>query len=430
MSKLFDLFGFSGMLSLAFWVLCWACLIMAFRTAKVRYCLLALAAVVVGQIFAGVNSTKISAYRTAPSEEAQEEVAASMLPSQARLQSEHLFIEESVEDVASMQRAQKQPDEGLAAYRAAGTQAREQGDQPSEWVQTVEEEETAFTRYLPSVDVLLANRWDSLNLGVGKFSFWAAFLSIILLYIWNFNRLRMQSVPLPLAGSLMDLIRKPKTFARLPEASTEQDLSAYLDFLIQRGETFLCFGSPAVGDSYARWQFGPIQIDRLPVKQLPLPSSREDKEFLFDALWFNRLAVCVAVAPDAHDLLDFFTGILRGRIRLHASARRCVVVILPAEASQWPGMDEFFKWAPAANFRIVFYGKSITALPANRQLHEILFTPLLSPLLREKCAVLQKRISPWAQPLCAACSNLWRKLFTGLAVLGEKLGLPPPRRPR
>lgn len=396
MNRFFDLFGFSGTLSVLFCVCVWLLLFVGLRTGKLRFTLLAVLCAVVSLTAATVNSVKISGYRTAPSEEAEEEVSASRLPAQARLRSEQLFVEESLEDVAMLQRAQKVAEDKLATYRPDAPVERNVSD--GEAMKVSVETEFQTVRYLPAVEVTLANRWDALNLAVVRLGLWLSIFSVPGILVWNFRGTRMQPLPLPLAGTFLDFGSRRRSGVRFFDLSNGRvDLSAFLEYLIQRGETFVCFAELPGAEKCFRLQIGPLALWPFPVETMEIPVSIREKEFVFDAAWFHRSATVITQPGAFRELLAFFTPLLRGRLRLHAVSRKTVLIVLPSAAAENEEVREFLRWSNDANFRFVFYGHHAPALSPGISCDAIQTVNLLSPVLKCQWNTILNKLRNLAQ---------------------------------
>ena len=333
-ARLYSYFGLVGLASICAWASALALLALqavlgAFAPGRQRprVYLVVLALAVAGFILAQVNSNRVSAV---PLDNGDRPV-----------------IAQPVEELQS--------EAAVPAYRQMGKQRR--AGAPAAPVSTAEKKPVRTFR---EAQLLEANQLDRWNLLVTRGTLLLALLALLADYLTRFNRTTGYSYPLPIAGPWLDRLA-PKPGALL--VAGPLDLTAYLETVVRRGETFLYFTTTDPWSTPALPRLG--RFCRLAKLVYGQPA---DAEFYFNAVWFQRYCVVIQ-AGDAPAVLRQLLPFLEWRVFTKAATRRTVHLVwdlpAPPPAELW---ESLLALGRETNFKLVL--KSTTA---NRELFEEIY---------------------------------------------------------
>jgi len=342
--SLFNYFGFVGVLSVLLWVAAWALgIAYAVRWRKMAIGRAVLALAVAAWILAGVTSAAVGRIRVDPSKvaapKAEDPAKTKAVEALKRRAANIQFAEDSKTDALDLGGAgasEMQAVKGAPAvedYRSRGKQQRDagksrddaSGDEAPEASPAVEES----ARFLPEADVIRANRWDRINLGLVRLTLLAAAVLVVFDYFRRFNRALDPVAPLPFSGAAVDAVIPKSRVVCLRDAGKDDGaLRSFLERLVRKGETFIYLGPgdpwPAQA-SLPRWRAKWCRrgLDKL---ACDATASGGRRDFAFEAAWFNRACVTTTDAAAAEGMFDHVVRSLGGP-RPREAARKTVNLV-------------------------------------------------------------------------------------------------------
>jgi hypothetical protein len=394
MIKLFEYFGFIGILSIVCWLTAWGLCVLNPRGLKrTRPWWMAFGLAIVGLILASITFEEVASIVVDRSEEleegmkrqeelrTQEDAAketdaddtdasdASHKPAAVR------FAEDSPSDamdLAGVDTKTNQPsnkfeaaalghgmaDDAQYAYRRRGKQERVVAGEAvtNNLAGSVAPEEVAQkpARKMKEPDAIAAKKLGRTNFLLARLTFWVLLTLVIVDYLGRFNLTFHYLYPLPLAGAWIDAIW-PKQHAVHAPGRRGDDLRGHLEDVIRKGETFIYCGPRDLWTATAlprlRWR----QWTLWPMRTLSCQrGDGYDSEFLCESAWFGRYAIVMAGDPDrARRLMADLAGFLSMRYVTRARARRMVHLVwdldaVPAE----PVLEKLAGLAPEVNFKL------------------------------------------------------------------------------
>jgi|GEM_PF-2819271 len=344
MMKLLEYLGWVGIGSIALAAGVWVGMAAAFRRGRPGWAVGAVGMAVLALGFARWNSARITAIEPDP-----KEIAAAI--ESGRTGS---IYEEAAREEPLYRRGGKQ--------RRIGTEAalpddRLQSGPPAGWNPLhplpQEAQPAPAPRYLPRAELKTANRWDILNLFFARLTFWGSLPLLAFLYLRRFNAREGNPFPLPVSGRWTEILSPPEALRSIPEEMPE-GLTTTLDDIARRGETFLCLAPrPASLERLWRLRIGRRGWWELPVDDDPPLRHGADLEFLFEALWFNRMAFFLPDRTQDPFVLGYLHDLLASRARLRATTRTPVTIVIPAPvAERFPRWESFTDLAAHTGIRI------------------------------------------------------------------------------
>lgn len=412
--KLWTYFGLVGFLSIVAWVTAFAVLARHFRSVmnlRTRKFWVAFLAAFLGLLLGNLNSVRVNNIRVdytadIKAQEERQKRRAAQAEAEARAEAEaeagitaeqkHAALDEEIQAaaespespgepvVAATEAEEPEKPEGekseyeqaaseetpVYAYQQEGPVEREKGkvarDKALEGATDVDDADKSEARTMLSIDVHRAKHIDRFNLMLAKIAFWLAFASVVVDYGSRFNRTFDNYYPLPVACRVLDALF-PKTLGVLVKEAKPEALSAYLEALVRKGETFLYFGET---DPWGGREHGParlviedpfpwlqckirelveacgvpreswpgwltVAIHRMdlhlfPFRRVVCGETNEDltSNFVFESAWFGRYCFSVVGTERAREwLADLETFLLR-RQTVFASPRRTVNVVI------------------------------------------------------------------------------------------------------
>lgn len=392
MIKLFEYFGFVGILSVLCWLTAWGLCILNPRGLKrTRPWWMAFGLAIVGLILAAITFEEVATIVVDRGEElaegmkrqeelrTQEEGAKKTgadEPDTSHKPAAIRFAEDSptdAKDLAGVDTKTNKPaykfeaaamDEGQGddpqfAYRRRGKQERVVAGQAltNSLAEAIDPGQVAEkpVRKMKEPDAIAAKKLGRSNFLLARITFWVLLTLVIVDYLGRFNRTFDYLYPLPLAGPWIDAVWPKQHVVHAPGRRGDQ-LRAYLEDVVRKGETFIYLGPRDLWTANAfprlRWR----QWSVWPMRKLSCRAGDGyDSEFICESAWFARYAVVVANDPGralrlANDLAEF----LSMRYLTRARARRTVHVVwdldpVPAGVV----LEKLAGLAPEVNFKLL-----------------------------------------------------------------------------
>lgn len=308
------------------------------------------------------NTAEEAKTRIARAEKAQREAREEGLrPSEGRLpvemsEEDRALLEQAGEDDEEKSEYEKAAERGPAGGTPAWKQRGKQQRDPSRLEEGAGDEEQVFkedaggfeVRSLPPGDVVRANRWDVVVLGVTRWTPWIGLFIVLAAYLDRFTRGRGAAAPLPVSNRGFDALFPKALVARVD--GDRDELAGLLRELVQKGESFIYIG-----------ESDPLpEDDRL--KRLMLLRSRgvwsmrkatlekdeaaERHAFVFESAWFRRLCFVVRADGPPERFLNRIVERLTMRKRTKAVARRTLNLVF--DESAMPGVEKLRQLIPLA----------------------------------------------------------------------------------
>ncbi|NQT91570.1 MAG: hypothetical protein HQ559_02330 [Lentisphaerae bacterium] len=400
-TRLWMYFGPVGLLSMAAWL---TALVVMARHVRSGMCLrtrkfwIALLAAVIGLLLANVNSARVGnihvdhsadikaqedrGKRRAVRAAAESEAGTEAGTEEAAAEGEPAIGEEPVDGTVETETAEGPTNEyeqaaaedtPIYAYQEEGQVEREKGkkvrDRALDGATEVDDADKSEARTMLSIHVHRAKHIDRFNMMLAKLAFWLAFASVAIDYGSRFNRTFDNYYPLPASCRVIDALF-PKKLSVLMKEIRADALSAYLEQIVRKGETFLYFGNT---DPWGAREYGPARLvieDPLPCLQrksrelvegtgvprdswpawLTVAIRRRDlhmfpfrrvvcggdttdltSNFVFESAWFGRYCFTVVGAGKTQEWLAELETFLLRRQTVFASPRRTVNVVIDLE---------------------------------------------------------------------------------------------------
>lgn len=371
--RLYTYFGLVGLLSIAVWLGALGALAYAAcRRRASLWGLRALGLALAGLLLAYWNSAQVSRIEVDRTEELNAARARQLHERQAeqdalkRRAAQVRYVEDAktdpldlagIEDGSKKSVYERAAEESEAAYlyKQTGKQQRDPGRRGaatnapdmSEMVDEAADEAAAHSaRVMPHADVIRANRLDRFNLWLARLTLIAVLHWLGWDYVRRFNKTFETVLPLPLAGPWIDGLF-PKTRAVLWRNAAPEQVRAYLETVVRKGEAFIDLGAAfpldtprltrwhlpgrAIGSALqtAFWPWGGRLAIRLPRRSGPSPKLRALGEQVAalcagsERLARRLPACCVRSATAAADACRTAWAAWRDRwtVPLHAYAR-------------------------------------------------------------------------------------------------------------